>query len=138
MLTRICFFFRFFSNFCQFLSNFSFFSQINRFFSTKKTLIEKQKYLGRVGDRTCGFHDCKATTFPTGLWRHINKCVFISDHILKHKRRKWKNWFFNFSRRGTPMILVSFFFSHRALSIGIGRDGIGLKVMEIAQTDRHT
>jgi hypothetical protein len=36
------------------------------------------------------------------------------------------------------MILVSFFFSHRALSIGIGRDGIGLKVTEIAQTDTHS
>ena len=35
------------------------------------------------------------------------------------------------------MILASFFFSHRALSIGIGRDGIGLKVTEIAQTDTH-
>ena len=40
--------------------------------------------------------------------------------------------------KGTPMILVSFFFSHRALSIGIGRDGIGLKVTEIAQTDKQT
>ncbi len=36
------------------------------------------------------------------------------------------------------MILVSFFFSHRALSIGIGRDGIGLKVAEIALTNRQT
>ena len=36
------------------------------------------------------------------------------------------------------MILMSFFFSHRALSIGIGRDGIGLKVTEIAQTDKQT
>src|SRR3569623_369856 len=36
------------------------------------------------------------------------------------------------------MILDSFFFSHRALSIGIGRDGIGLKVTKIAQTDRQT
>ena len=36
------------------------------------------------------------------------------------------------------MILVSFFFSHRALSIGIGRDGIGLKVTEIAQTNKQT
>ena len=36
------------------------------------------------------------------------------------------------------MILVSFFFSHRALSIGIGRDGIGLKVTEITQTDTHS
>ena len=35
------------------------------------------------------------------------------------------------------MILVSFFFSHRALSIGIGRDGIGLKVGEIAQRTRR-
>src|SRR5438105_2650099 len=32
------------------------------------------------------------------------------------------------------MILVPFFFSHRALSIDIGRDGIGLKVTEIVQT----
>ena len=36
------------------------------------------------------------------------------------------------------MILVSFFFSHRSLSIGIGRDGIELKVTEIAQTDKQT
>ena len=36
------------------------------------------------------------------------------------------------------MILDLFFFSHRALSIGISRDGIGLKVTEIAQTDRQT
>ena len=35
------------------------------------------------------------------------------------------------------MILVSFFFSHRALSIGIGHDEIGLKVTEITQTDTH-
>ena len=33
------------------------------------------------------------------------------------------------------MILVSFCFSHRALSIGIDRDGIELKVTEIAQTN---
>ena len=31
------------------------------------------------------------------------------------------------SLMGTPMILVSFIFSHRALSIGIGHDEIGLK-----------
>ena len=36
------------------------------------------------------------------------------------------------------MILVSFFSSHRALSTGISRDGIGLKVTEIAQTDKQT
>ena len=36
------------------------------------------------------------------------------------------------------MICRSFFFSYQALSIGIGRDGIGLKVTEIAQTDRQT
>jgi hypothetical protein len=36
------------------------------------------------------------------------------------------------------MILVSLFFSHQALSIGIGHDGIGLKVTEIAQTDKQT
>jgi hypothetical protein len=36
------------------------------------------------------------------------------------------------------MILASFFFSHRALAFGIGRDGIGLKVMKIAQTDKQT
>ena len=36
------------------------------------------------------------------------------------------------------MILMSFFFSYQALSIGIGRDGIGLKVTEIAQTDTHS
>ena len=36
------------------------------------------------------------------------------------------------------MIMVSFFFSHQALSIGISRDGIGLKVTEIAQTDTHS
>ena len=36
------------------------------------------------------------------------------------------------------MILVLFFFSHRALSIGIGRDGIGLKVVEITHTDTHS
>jgi hypothetical protein len=35
------------------------------------------------------------------------------------------------------MIFVSFFFSHRALSIGIGRDGIELKVTEIAQTNKQ-
>jgi hypothetical protein len=36
------------------------------------------------------------------------------------------------------MIGVPFFFSHLALSIGVGRDGIGLKMMEIAQTDTHS
>jgi hypothetical protein len=36
------------------------------------------------------------------------------------------------------MILVSFFFSHRALSIDIGRDGIGLKVTKFIRTDRQT
>ena len=36
------------------------------------------------------------------------------------------------------MILVSFFFSHRALSIGIGRDGIGLKVKKFVRTDKQT
>ena len=35
------------------------------------------------------------------------------------------------------MILVSFFFSHRALSIGIGRDGIELKVTKIAQSHKQ-
>ena len=34
------------------------------------------------------------------------------------------------------MILVSFFFSHQALPIGIGRDGI--KLTEIAQTNTHS
>src|SRR3569623_663308 len=43
-----------------------------------------------------------------------------------------------FILNGTPMILVSFFFSLRALSIGIGRDGIRLKLTEIAQTDKQT
>jgi hypothetical protein len=38
---------------------------------------------------------------------------------------------------GYPMNLMSFFFSHRDLSIGIGRNRVGLKVTEIAQTDTH-
>ena len=37
------------------------------------------------------------------------------------------------------MIWVSFFFSHRALSIGIGHDAITLKLTEITQTkDTHS
>jgi hypothetical protein len=36
------------------------------------------------------------------------------------------------------MIFMLFFFSHRALLIGVGRDRIGLKVTEIAQTDKQT
>jgi hypothetical protein len=36
------------------------------------------------------------------------------------------------------MIFVSFFFSYQALSISIGRDGIRLKVTEIAQTNKQT
>jgi hypothetical protein len=36
------------------------------------------------------------------------------------------------------MIGVPFFFFHRALSIGVSRDGVGLKEPEIAQTDGHT
>jgi hypothetical protein len=43
-----------------------------------------------------------------------------------------------FFLKGIRMILVLFFFSHRALSIGIGREGIGLKMTEIAQTDTHS
>jgi hypothetical protein len=45
-------------------------------------------------------------------------------------------WGFIF--KGTPIILVSFLFSHRALSIGIGRGGIGLNVTEITQTNKQT
>ena len=43
-----------------------------------------------------------------------------------------------FSLKGAPMILVPFFFSRRALSIGISRGGIGFKVTEIVQTDTHS
>ena len=35
------------------------------------------------------------------------------------------------------MILVSFFFSHRALSKNLSRNGIGLKVTKFGDTNRH-
>jgi hypothetical protein len=38
----------------------------------------------------------------------------------------------------TPMILVSFFFSHRALSKNLSRNGIKLKVIEFDDTDKQT
>ena len=114
-----------FVNFFQFLSNILFFSN--------KSIFLRQNRGSNL--RLSGL---QSYAFSNWAMKAYKQSLFISDHILKHKRRKWKNWFFNFSRRGTPMILVSFFSSHRALSIGISRDGIGLKVTEIAQTDRHT
>src|SRR6185437_3127410 len=36
------------------------------------------------------------------------------------------------------MILVSFFFSHRALSKNLSRNGIGLKVTKFGDTDKQT
>jgi hypothetical protein len=43
-----------------------------------------------------------------------------------------------FSRRGIPMILVSFFFSLQALSKNLSRNGIGLKVTKFGETDKQT
>ena len=39
--------------------------------------------------------------------------------------------------KGTPMILMPFFSSHRALTIDLDRDWIGLEVTEIAQTETY-
>ena len=101
-------------------------------------ILLKSKNISEVSRSNLSLSRLQSYLFSNWPWRQINKRVFISNHILKQKRRKWKNWIFNFFQRDTPMILVSFFFSHRVLSKNLSRNGIGLKVTKFGDTNWQT
>jgi hypothetical protein len=98
-------------------------------------LLKKQKYFGGDGDRTNAFPTAKLTLYQLSYESNI---LLSSNKIHKVKKQNKKLNFLIFFRGGTPMILVSFFFSHRALFKNLSRNGTALKVTKFGDTNRQT